>query len=85
MGFLSGSCCPHFDGEAERRPAFHRFLDEGSILSGVALDDGVALHYLDGEIYRSVSSRPQAGAYRLHKEGQEVRETPLPVDYLGED
>ena len=23
MGFLPGSCCPHYDGEAERRPAYH--------------------------------------------------------------
>src|SRR5262245_2380311 len=29
LGFLKGSNCPHYDGEADRRPAFHRLLREG--------------------------------------------------------
>ncbi|HSK30520.1 MAG TPA: peptidase E [Candidatus Limnocylindria bacterium] len=27
LGFLPGSCCPHFDGEAQRRPSFHKLLE----------------------------------------------------------
>jgi dipeptidase E len=26
LGFLPGSNCPHYDGEPERRPAYHRFI-----------------------------------------------------------
>lgn len=26
LGFLAGSCCPHYDGEPERRPASTRML-----------------------------------------------------------
>ena len=34
MGFVPGSCSPHYDGEAERRPAFHRLLVEGAVPAG---------------------------------------------------
>ena len=27
MSFLPGSCCPHYDGEVERRPAYHAYLE----------------------------------------------------------
>src|SRR5262245_54753492 len=39
MGFIKGSCCPHFDGEVERRPSFEKMLLEKCILHGLALDD----------------------------------------------
>ena len=43
LGFLPGSCCPHYDGEAERRPTFHRMLAGNQILPGYGIDDGAAL------------------------------------------
>ena len=39
LGFLSGSNCPHYDGEANRRPAYHRLLKEG-MSNGYAADAG---------------------------------------------
>src|SRR5215210_4229065 len=41
LGFLPGSCCPHYDGEEARRPAYHRLVRDG-FPPGIALDDGVA-------------------------------------------
>ncbi|RUR78715.1 Type 1 glutamine amidotransferase-like domain-containing protein [Chlorogloeopsis fritschii PCC 9212] len=29
LGFLKGSNCPHYDGEPERKPSYHRLLSEG--------------------------------------------------------
>ena len=29
LGFLPGSHCPHYDGEAQRRPLYHRLVAEG--------------------------------------------------------
>jgi len=82
LGFLPGSFCPHYDGEAQRRPAYHRFLAEGAILPGYAADDGVAFHFVDGALQRIVSSRPNARGYRLEMvDGQPV-ETPLTTDLL---
>lgn len=65
LGFLPGSNCPHYDGEAHRRPAFQRLLKQGQIKPGLAADDGVALHFIGQDLHCVVSSRPDAKAYRV--------------------
>jgi hypothetical protein len=84
LGWLPGSACPHYDGEAERRPAFHRMLADGRIPPGYAADDGVALHFIDDELAHVVASRPAAKGYRLTVERGTVVETMLPVRVLDE-
>jgi len=79
MGFLPGSFCPHYDGEAERRPAFHRLLAEGRIQPGYAADDGAAFHFIDGALHQVVISRPHARGYQLTRTADGVQETPLPA------
>jgi dipeptidase E len=81
LGFLSGSNCPHYDGEPERRPAYHRLVREG-MASGIAADDGVALHFVDGRLHRVVSSRSEAKAYRVESSGGLVTETPIVPELL---
>jgi len=83
LGFLPGSCCPHYDGEAERRPAYRRFVESAEIRPGWALDDGVGIHFVDSEVHRIVSSRPQAHAYRVSVVDGVAHEEDLTVDYLG--
>jgi peptidase E len=82
LGFLAGSCCPHYDGDPERRPAYHDFLLKGEILPGVAIDDGAAIHVAEGEIHRVVASRPRARAYRVCIREGVVQEEPLETEYL---
>jgi len=82
LGFLKGSNCPHYDGEPERKPSYHRLLAEGLISEGYAADDGVALHFLGTQLEKIISSRPHAKAYRLEKVGETVKESPLDPTYL---
>jgi len=82
LGFLKGSNCPHYDGEPERKPSYHRLLAEGLISEGYAADDGVALHFLGTQLEKIISSRPHAKAYRLEKVGETVQESPLDPTYL---
>jgi dipeptidase E len=82
LGFLPGSCCPHYDGEAERRPAYHRLLRNGEIALGFAIDDGAAIHFINNEVHRVVASRKGAKAYRMRATGDAVQEEPMPVEYL---
>jgi dipeptidase E len=82
LGFLKGSNCPHYDGEIGRKPAYHKLIETKKIKSGVATDDGVAIHYKEQEISKIVSSRPNAKAYRVSFE-KEVIETELQTDFLG--
>jgi len=83
LGFLSGSNCPHYDGEVNRRPSYQRLLTAKEIGPGIACDDGVALHFKNDALHRIVSSRPDARAYRLTFEGDSAKETQLIPDYLG--
>jgi dipeptidase E len=82
LGFLPGSCCPHYSGEADRRPAYHRLLHDGEIVPGFALDDGAALHFKNDRVHRVIASRNGATAYRVYVTGAEVREEPMPAESL---
>jgi dipeptidase E len=82
LGFLNGSCCPHYDGEAQRRPTYHELLLNGEALAGYAIEDGAALHFVGEDLRRVVSSRPQAKAYKLWVQAGEVMEDALPVEFL---
>jgi peptidase E len=83
LGFLSGSHCPHYDGEAQRRPTYHRQVAERSVPAGYAADDGAALVFDGTDLREVVASRPAARAYRVELVGGDVRETELPTRYLG--
>jgi dipeptidase E len=83
LGFLKGSFCPHYDGEPERAPSFREMIRTGQLEDGYAAEDGVGLHFVDGELAAAVSSRPQARAYRVEKQGNAVEEEPLETRYLG--
>ena len=82
LGLLPGSCSPHYDGEAQRRPTFQRLVRDGKIMPGLALDDGAAAHFVDGKLQRIVTSRPQARAYRLDVVAGQRVERVLDVNYL---
>jgi peptidase E len=82
LGFLPGSCTPHYDGEAQRRPTMHRVIGAGKMPAGYAFDDGAAGHFVDGRLFNVVSSRPNAKGYYLECVDGDVRETMLDTRYL---
>jgi peptidase E len=82
LGLLPGSACPHYDGEAERRPRYRALIEQG-FPAGYAADDGAALHFIDGALHEVVSSRKEAAGYRVERSGGQVVETRLPTRYLG--
>ncbi len=81
LGFLPGSCCPHYDGEAARRPTYHQLVGTCEITPGFAIDDGAAIHFTGTAVHSVVGSRRGAMAYRVHMLNGVVQEEPLPVDY----
>ena len=74
LGFLKGSCSPHFDGEAERRPSYLKLLKSGRILPGYGVDDSCALHFIDGKLKGAVASRANAKAYRFTRRTGKISE-----------
>jgi peptidase E len=77
LGWLKGSCCPHYDGEPERRPSYHRMLAENRILPGFAIDDCAAIHFRRNEIHRVISAREGANVYRVRNVNGRVHEDVL--------
>jgi len=82
LGFLPGSHCPHYDGDATRRTAYHQHVADG-LPGGYAADDSAALHFVGTELREVVSSRSGAYAYRVELVDGAVVETRLPTRYLG--
>ncbi len=79
LGFLSGSCCPHYDGEAERRPAYHTLMQSGQVKPGYAIEDAVAAHFRNGRLERVVSKKAGAKAFHVSADGGTVTEETLEV------
>ncbi len=82
LGFLKGSNCPHYDGENKRRPSFHQLISNGEISEGYAADDGVALHFVNEELFKTVSSRKETNSYFVNKEEEQIVETVIITLYI---
>ncbi len=82
LGFVRGACCPHYDGEKERRPALIRLIKRG-FPPTLALDDSAAAHFVGTRLKEVVSSRPKARAIRIELSKDAVVEKALPVRRLG--
>lgn len=82
LGFLPGSFCPHYDSDPRRPFAFSNFVASTG-QPGLAAEDGVGLHYVDGRLERVVSSRPAALAWRVEPHGDDARASIVQPEYLG--
>jgi len=83
LGYLKGSCAVHYDDQsAPSRPPYHEWIGAGKLPDGVAFDDYAAGHYVNGELVRVVTSRPNAKAYRVERTADGVKESALETTYL---
>lgn len=85
LGWLKGSACPHYDGEADRRPTVQRMIKEGEIIAGLALDNNSAAHYIDGEFHKIITTRKEAQAYLVSQKDGEAHEQALDVEFIGDE
>jgi dipeptidase E len=74
LGFLKGSFSPHYSGEEKRKPFYRKLIKNGSIPGGLAADDGVAMHYIDGILHKTVASMENAYGYALEGKGEKFKE-----------
>lgn len=77
LGFVTGSNCPHYDGEIERRPAYQRMVAAQTLAPGLACDDGAGVHFVGDNVHEAISARPNARAYRVERDGAVARETAI--------
>lgn len=83
LGILPGSCCPHYDGEAQRRPSYHRLIASGEISAGVAIEDWTGVHFKGTEIHNVITSKRGAKAYSVRAVYGSVQEVALVSEFLG--
>lgn len=83
LGWLEGSCSPHYNGEPARRPSYLQFVDDGTMIPGYAVEDGVGLHFVNEQFDRAVTWRENKRAYHVTREGNAAVETPIEPVRLG--
>lgn len=81
LGFLKGSNCPHFDGQPERQAIYRQKIEHGEMKGGIACDDGVALHFVNEQLERIVSSQKNKRAFQYEMKG-ELIESVLEAEFL---
>jgi dipeptidase E len=69
LKLLEGSACPHYDSQERRRPVYAREIAAG-LAPGIALDDGVAARYEDGQLVEIVSAKPGGRAFQVDRAGE---------------
>ena len=82
-GILKGSFCPHYDERAELRSAFHNLILNGVLKEGYGAEDGAAVHFIDNEPIRVITSRPDAKCFKIKKVKNKITEVPMETVYLG--
>ncbi len=83
LGFLSGSFCPHYDGEVRRRPTLERFITGNELPAGYACDNYVGIRWSGTDIAEAVSAKATSRAYKVSRasDGSFVQEE-LPTRIL---
>lgn len=83
LGFLPYSNGVHYDSYPGRRPLLHELINDGTLPSGYATDDGAGLLYRGTELHEVLTERADARAYRVEREVDgTTQETPLPARLL---
>ncbi|MBY0550624.1 MAG: peptidase E [Candidatus Obscuribacterales bacterium] len=82
LGFLKGSCCPHYDGEPGRPETFHGLIEAGLLGDGYAVDEGVGLHFVNRKLVEVVTAKAGSTAYRVKRKGSKILDKPYSAKLL---
>jgi peptidase E len=91
LGLLPEAACPHFDGEAKRRPTLLKWVGSGKLPATYAADDFAAFHFVSDRrgrptLERCIKARLSAGCYRVERGSGRSRMAvvrSLPTELLG--
>ncbi|HVX20122.1 MAG TPA: peptidase E [Acidimicrobiales bacterium] len=78
LGVAAGSFCPHFDRDP-RGPRYRAAVAEGALPAGVACEDGVTVHFADGDLVEVLAERQGSRAWRVRRDGGRLVEEPVAV------
>lgn len=64
LGFISALFCPHYDFEKYRKPELKKMMLKNSLIA-IAIDNCCAIEIIDDTLYKIISSKDSANAYRV--------------------
>ena len=67
LSLLPGTCCPHYDSEADRRPTVHQLIKNGKMDDCYAMEDGAAIHFENGILKNSISFHENSHSFLVKK------------------
>lgn len=82
LGFLSGSNCPHYHTEKNRRPQYLKMIEESKLLPGYASDETAGLYFENTTLKRAVSQNIDDKAYQVRIVNGKVEETILTTELI---
>ena len=74
LGFVNGTCCPHYDEEPNRRPFVKKELVNKNIDSCISIEGFNALHLIDDKPEYSVSFKNDNNSYNVILQNESVIE-----------
>ena len=82
LGFISGSACPHYLGEPDRREKYLGWVAAGALPDGYAVDDYAAIVMRDGSLDEAISEHPDRPVFRVERDGATAVEHDILVRVL---
>lgn len=79
LGILKGSCAPHYDGEEGRQETFHNLIKGKKLVSGIAIDECVGVHFKGRKIHKIVSGDKKKTAYNVKLIKGKIHESKIQV------
>jgi dipeptidase E len=74
LGLIKGIHCPHYNSRTRGIPRRKRFRDlirkTGRI--GIAIENNCAMEFIDGRLYKVISSKKCSRAYKVYKNGSKI-------------
>lgn len=73
IGLLPGALCPHFNSEAGREASFVEIIFDKNIYPAYAVDDGIALHFKNGQFHKKVYNDASCSGYEVNARSSYVK------------
>ena len=80
LGLIPMGACPHYSSETDRRASLHAAVTAETMPTSVAIDDGVAILFENGNPTRICIAREGAGAYMVCRSPQGTTEKILSIE-----
>lgn len=67
LGFLPGSCCPHYEDKNDRRKTYQSMVGSGALAAGYGCESGTALVFSGTELREAITTDAALTVSRLTK------------------